>query len=207
MKVNHSLPILTAALITASMTIAQPAVADSKTDAVIGRLGLSCKNEVLGRFNAPNSDINVNLGSTLQQDIDSGAMTADDLKQYGASFNWSVNGKNASGYCNVDGQGNVVEFVTQSGAVGGAAGGNIDAVIDRLGLECKKRVAKKIDARKSDINISLGSTLQQDIDSGAMTVNDLNQRGASFDWSVNGRKANGYCNVDGQGRIVDFKKW
>ena len=101
---------LIAAFISAGVIFVQPAVADSKTDAVIGKLGLACKNRVLEQFDVPNSDINVRLGSTLQQDIDSGAMTAKDLNKKGASFDWSVSGKNASGYCNVNGKGKVVEF-------------------------------------------------------------------------------------------------
>ncbi len=88
-----------------------PAAADSNTDAVIGMLGLGCKNRVLEEFGVPNSDITVQLGATLQQDLASGSMTAEDLKKLGASFSWEVSGKNASGYCNVDGNGEITEFV------------------------------------------------------------------------------------------------
>ncbi len=92
------------------LLIASAVVADSVTNAVIGRLGLGCKNRVIEQFDVPNSDITVRLGATLQESLDSGAMTADDLKADGASFDWSVAGKDASGYCNVDGQGGVTEF-------------------------------------------------------------------------------------------------
>jgi hypothetical protein len=37
-------------------------------------------------------------------------MTAEDLKTKGASFDWEVSGKNARGYCNVDGSGDITEF-------------------------------------------------------------------------------------------------
>ena len=93
-----------------AMDGAPPAVASSETEAVIGKLGLGCKNRVLEQFDVPNSDITVRPGATLQQDIDSGAMTVADLKKDGASFNWEVSGKNASGYCNVDGSGTITEF-------------------------------------------------------------------------------------------------
>ena len=86
------------------------ALADEAINATIGQLGLACKNRVIEQFDVPNSDIGVRLGATLQQDIDAGAMTAQDLKARGASFDWEVAGKGAKGYCNVDGQGKITEF-------------------------------------------------------------------------------------------------
>jgi hypothetical protein len=86
------------------------ALAGDQTGAVIGKLGAGCKNRVLEQFDVPNSGITVRLGATLQQEIDSGAMTAADLEKAGASFDWEVAGKNAKGYCNVDGSGIVTEF-------------------------------------------------------------------------------------------------
>lgn len=108
MKQNFSL--LASVLICAGLMASLPAIAGDATESVIGKLGLGCKNRVVEQFDVPNSDITVRLGATLQQDIDSGAMTAEDMKKDGASFDWEVNGKNASGYCNVDGSGNVTEF-------------------------------------------------------------------------------------------------
>ena len=86
------------------------ALADEAINATIGQLGLACKNRVTEQFDVPNSDIGVRLGATLQQDIDAGAMTVQDLKARGASFDWEVAGKGAKGYCNVDGQGKITEF-------------------------------------------------------------------------------------------------
>jgi hypothetical protein len=100
----------TAVLTSVGLMFSLPVGAGGETEAVIGKLGLGCKNRVLEQFDAPNSDITVRLGATLQQEIDSGAMTAADLKEDGASFDWEVAGKNASGYCNVDGSGNITEF-------------------------------------------------------------------------------------------------
>ena len=110
MHMNRSVPLLAVALTSGCLMIVPPVMADSKTDAVIGMLALGCKNRVLEQFDVPNSDITVRLGATLQQDIDSGAMTSEDLKSQGASFNWETSGKNASGDCNVDGPGNITEF-------------------------------------------------------------------------------------------------
>ena len=97
-------------LIAACLLLPTSSAFGNDIEALIGELGLGCKNRVLEQFDVPNSDINVRLGATLQQSIDAGKMTATDLKQYGASFDWSVTGKNASGYCNVDGNGEVSEF-------------------------------------------------------------------------------------------------
>ena len=104
------LPFGLAACDESASTSVEASMAAGETDAVIGMLGLGCKNRVLEQFDVPNSDITVRLGATLQQDIDSGSMTAADLKQTGASFDWDVAGRGARGYCNVDGTGRVTEF-------------------------------------------------------------------------------------------------
>jgi len=79
MHMNRAL-YLAAGLTSSCLMIAPPVMADTRTDAVIGKLGLGCKNRVAEQFDVPNSDITVGLGATLQQDIDSGAMTAEVLK-------------------------------------------------------------------------------------------------------------------------------
>ena len=107
---KSNLSLLAAVLTAAALMTSLSALAGSQTDAVIGKLGAGCKNRVLEQFDVPNSDITVRLGASLQQEIDSGAMTAADLNKDGASFDWEVAGKNAKGYCNVDGSGTVTEF-------------------------------------------------------------------------------------------------
>ncbi len=107
---NRILPFLFAASFSIGMIYGQPALASENTDAFIGKLSSSCKNRVLEQFGVPESDISIRLGATLLQEIDSGTLTVKDLKEYGASFNWSVSGKNASGYCNVNGKSEIVEF-------------------------------------------------------------------------------------------------
>lgn len=86
------------------------AAASNETDKLFGQLGLGCKNRIIEEFDVPNSDITVRLGATVQENLDSGAMSAKDLGEHGASFNWSVAGKQANGYCNVDGMGKVTQF-------------------------------------------------------------------------------------------------
>lgn len=98
------------AFIVCNLIFTQTAIADNKINAIIGKLGVGCKNKVLEQFDVPNSDINVRISSSLQTDIDSGSMTSKDLNKLGASFDWSVTGKSASGYCNVNGKGKVTEF-------------------------------------------------------------------------------------------------
>lgn len=98
------------ALTAMGLTATTAMVAASETDAVIGQLGLGCKNRVVEQFGVPNSDITVRLGATVKDSLESGQMTLEELKTYGASFDWSVAGQDARGYCNVDGQGKVTEF-------------------------------------------------------------------------------------------------
>jgi hypothetical protein len=107
---NHEKSFSAPLLVAACLLLPVSSAFGNDIDALIGELGFGCKNRVLEQFDVPNSDINVRLGATLQQDIDGGKMTAEDLKQYGASFDWSVTGKNASGYCNVGGNGEISEF-------------------------------------------------------------------------------------------------
>jgi len=104
------LPFGLAACDESASTSSGAAMAASETNDVIGMLGLGCKNRVSQQFDVPNSDITVRPGATLQQGINSGAMTAADLRRAGASFDWEVAGNDARGYCNVDGSGRVTEF-------------------------------------------------------------------------------------------------
>jgi hypothetical protein len=107
---TRKLPRLLFALVAAGLTIATSPAAASDLKTLIGQLGVGCKNRVIEQFDVPSSDITVRLGATLQADLDSGVMSAKELKEYGASFDWSVAGKDDGGYCNVDGKGKVTEF-------------------------------------------------------------------------------------------------
>jgi hypothetical protein len=58
------------------------------------------------------ADVEVTLGETLRASIDAGETTLTDIQKDGLSFNFKVNhlpGKDPTGYCNTDGQGNVQE--------------------------------------------------------------------------------------------------
>jgi len=104
------LPLALAACVETGGSSSGPAVDVSETNAVIGMLGGGCKNRVSQQFGVPNSDLTVRPGATLQQAINSGSMSAADLRRTGASFDWEVAGRGARGYCNVDGSGRVTEF-------------------------------------------------------------------------------------------------
>ena len=104
------LPLALAACVETDGSSSGPEMDAGETNAVIGMLGVGCKNQVSQQFSVPNSDITVRPGATLQQGINSGSMSAADLRRAGASFDWEVAGRSARGYCNVDGSGRVTEF-------------------------------------------------------------------------------------------------
>lgn len=83
----------------------------AKIDATLGRLGKVCKDKLMTRYpGVPMSDLRVTVGATLKKSLDSGAMGLKDLRQYGASYNWEVPSKKASGNCDVDAKGNITQF-------------------------------------------------------------------------------------------------
>jgi hypothetical protein len=84
----------------------------------------------------------------------------------------------------------------------------IQARIEKWGGYCKNKVAEQFDVPMSEIYVSLGATEQTSIDSGEMTLQDIQEYGLSFNWEVNnkGRRVNGYCNTDGEGRVTEFKQ-
>lgn len=108
-----SITALTAAvLLSLSATALAPTARaddDAKINARISSWAVACKNRVAVTYpQSVMADITVELGATLQQSIDAGATTLNDIKQGGLSYNWSY--KNHAGYCNIDGAGNVTEF-------------------------------------------------------------------------------------------------
>jgi hypothetical protein len=88
-----------------------------------------------------------------------------------------------------------------------AQANKLDAVTQRLGNACKLRVVEQFDVSMAEARISLGATLKQSLDSGAMTMKDVKASGLSFDWAVEGKSAKGYCNVDYNGTVSEFKQW
>lgn len=96
-----------------------PALADqeAKIDARIASWGRNCKNTIAARYpKAVMAEIMVDLGATLQQEIDAGSITLKDIKRNGLSFNYVVQREGRRehvGYCNTDGEGNVTEVQQQ----------------------------------------------------------------------------------------------
>ena len=88
-----------------------------------------------------------------------------------------------------------------------ALANKLDAVSQRLGNACKLRVVEQFDVSMAEARISLGATLKQSLDSGAMTMKDVKASGLSFNWAVDGKTAKGYCNVNYDGTVNELKQW
>ena len=74
------------------------------------------------------------------------------------------------------------------------------------GKTCKMRVVEQFDAPMSDALVNLGATEQQSINEGTTSLADIKKDGLSFNWEIRGKKINGYCNVNGKGKITEFKQ-
>jgi hypothetical protein len=80
----------------------------------------------------------------------------------------------------------------------------VDATLGRLGKVCKDKLMTKFKGvPMSDLHVTVGATLKESLDSGSMTLKDLQKSGASFNIEVPG-KGSGYCNVNGKGKIDEF---
>ena len=79
-------------------------------------------------------------------------------------------------------------------------------LISSWGKTCKMRVIDQFDVPMSDAGVSLGATLQQSIDQGETTLADIKKRGLVFNWEIRGKRINGYCSVNGKGKITEFKQ-
>ena len=89
----------------------QPAFSQTM-NGLIQKGGQNCKMKAVEQFSVPMSDVSVSLGATLQESIDKGDITLNDIKKQGLIFNWVVtrDGKKIDGYCGTNGKGNVTEF-------------------------------------------------------------------------------------------------
>jgi hypothetical protein len=74
------------------------------------------------------------------------------------------------------------------------------------GKTCKMRVVEQFDVPMSDAIVNLGATEQQGIDDGSTTLKDIKKLGLSYNWNIRGKKISGYCNVNGKGKITEFKQ-
>ena len=86
----------------------------AKIEARVGAWGRNCKNAIAAKFKAPSmADVEVSLAATLRTSIDAGEISLADIQRDGLSYNFRVHhvaGKDPSGYCNTDGEGNVDEL-------------------------------------------------------------------------------------------------
>lgn len=198
-----------------------PALAKKKSDETkirnhIQRWGDHCKRDIAERYRASQSDVRVSVGATEREAIDAGDITWDDMNRYGLSFNWEIQQRNGSadGYCNIGGEGKDIEIVANNEdfqnnySSGSDDDAKIEARVGQWGKNCKNKVAEQFDVPMSDIQVSVGATMQQSIDAGEMTLNEIERYGLSFNWEVNSqyKSANGYCNTDGDGNVVEFRQ-
>lgn len=82
----------------------------------------------------------------------------------------------------------------------------ISGLTSTWGKACKMRVVDQFDVPMSDAGVSLGATLQQSIDQGETTLADIKKQGLVFNWEIRGKRINGYCSVNGKGKITEFKQ-
>jgi len=84
------------------------------------------------------------------------------------------------------------------------ADAQVDATLGRLGKVCKDKMMTKFKGvPMSDLHVTVGASLQESLDSGSMTLKDLQANGASFNLEVSG-KGSGYCDVNAKGKITQF---
>ena len=96
--------------------------------------------------------------------------------------------------------------VASHGLVAPVRADQMSATVGRLGKICKMRVVDQFDVPMSDAGIRLGETLQQSIDAGEITMKDVKRSGLSFNWEIRGKSINGYCNINYNGSITEFKQ-
>jgi hypothetical protein len=76
----------------------------------------------------------------------------------------------------------------------------------KWGQFCKMRVVQQFDVPMSDALVNLGATEQQSLDQGNTSLSDIKKYGLSFNWEIRGKQISGYCNVNGKGKITEFKQ-
>jgi hypothetical protein len=79
--------------------------------------GRTCKTAILSKYgkgsNMSMADVEVTLGATLRQSIDAGKVSLADIQSRGLDYNFTANhakGKDPSGSCATNGQGNVIKI-------------------------------------------------------------------------------------------------
>ena len=89
-----------------------------------------------------------------------------------------------------------------------ASAETIKGMAQKGGAYCKMKAVEQFSVPMSDVSVSLGATLQESIDKGDITLNDIKKDGLSFNWVVtrDGKKIDGYCNTNGKGKVTEFKQ-
>jgi hypothetical protein len=87
-----------------------------------------------------------------------------------------------------------------------ASAQTVSGLAVKWGQACKMKVVQQFDVPMSDAQVNLGASDQQGIDDGSTSMADIKKYGLSYSWQIRGKKINGYCNVNGKGKITEFKQ-
>lgn len=68
------------------------------------------------------------------------------------------------------------------------------------------RLVEQFDVPMSDALVTIAATEKQGIDEGTTSLADIKRIGMSYNWEIRGKKVSGYCNVNGKGKITEFKQ-
>ena len=74
------------------------------------------------------------------------------------------------------------------------------------GKACKMKVVEQFDVPMSDALLNIGATEKQSLAEGTTSLADIKKTGMSYNWEIRGKKISGYCNVNGSGKITEFKQ-
>jgi hypothetical protein len=79
-------------------------------------------------------------------------------------------------------------------------------LITTWGKACKMRVVEQFDVPMSDAVVNIGATEKRSIDDGSTSLADIKKSGMSYNWEIRGKKVSGHGNVNGKGKITEFKQ-
>ena len=97
-------------------------------------------------------------------------------------------------------------FAAATAVIPAATAQTVSGLVAQWGKACKMRVVNQFDVPMSDALVNIGATEQQSIDEGNTSLADIKKYGMSYNWEIRGKKINGYCNVNGKGKITEFKQ-
>lgn len=99
-----------------------------------------------------------------------------------------------------------VGVITCLGLAPNAHAQTVSGLIKTWGKACKMRVVEQFDVPMSDALVNIGATMKQGIDDGSITPAAIKKDGMSYSWEIRGKNISGYCNVNGSGKITEFKQ-